>query len=444
MFKNLKEYYISYKQSEPDKKRLIEIVSVSLIILVILIIKISFNGFWIWGGDLAFAETGQFGDFVGGVIGTIFSAAGFYFLYITLNEQRKSSVKQEESFMRERLETRFFEMLKIHKENIQELNYTEKHRILDLNNNEIIEIKSRNEGRKVFKVIFHDFTLLAKELSWLFTDADEIYLKNYKNILQSNTIFNERNIDLLEIAKLDILYCIVFFGLSEEDRKVLYNIFSLRYNEEFTTKLIAFAALKPKKESKYYKLWKEFNQKDNNLKLATFRKFYQQIKDKDNEILNNRNQNNIFNKILKININYKKIEYAKYYGGHQFRLGHYFRHLFQSVNYINKAKDLPYSMKYENIKLLRAQISTFEQKLIFLNSISALGRSWELEKIGENSQEIHLDNQLITKYNLIKNIPDDVLFNKIKISSYYPLVLIETNYNPIDIVNRQNLEKKYN
>lgn len=444
MFKKLTDYYICYKESESDKKRLIEIVSVSLIILVIFIIKISCNGFWIWGGDLAFTETGQFGDFIGGVIGTIFSAAGFYFLYITLKEQRKASESQEDAFKRERLETRFFEMLKIHKENINELNYTEKHRILDSANNESIEVKNRSQGRKVFKVIFHDFTLIEKELSWLFIDIDEIYQNNYKLLLQNNKIFNDRKIDLLEIARLDILYCIVFFGLSEEDRKVLYNIFSIRYNEKFTTKLIAFSALKPKKESKYYLLWKKFNQKDNNIKLSIFNKYYQQLKDTNIEKISNQNQNNIFNKILKINVDPKKIEYAKYYGGHQFRLGHYFRHLFQSINYINKAKDLKYAMKYENIKLLRAQISTFEQKLIFLNSISALGRSWELEKFGENSQIINIDDQLITKYNLIKNIPDDVLLKKIKISSYYPLVIIETNYNSNDILKRQNLEKKYN
>ena len=94
--------------------------------------------------------------------------------------------------------------------------------------------------------------------------------------------------------------------------------------------------------------------------------------------------------------------------------------------------------------MLRAQISTFEQKIFFLNSISSIGRVWELEKLDNGSKEIEINYQLITKYNLIKNIPEDILLDDIKISSYYPSVIIETNYNQDDIIKRKNLEKYYN
>jgi len=40
------------------------------------------DGYNFWkSGRVEFDVTGQIGDFVGGVIGTIISAAGFYFLY---------------------------------------------------------------------------------------------------------------------------------------------------------------------------------------------------------------------------------------------------------------------------------------------------------------------------------------------------------------------------
>ncbi|MCA9761471.1 MAG: hypothetical protein KC463_08200, partial [Streptococcus sp.] len=77
----------------------------SVIILGVFIICICVDGYTFWGhSDIRFDVTGQVGDFIGGVIGTIISAAGFYFLYLTFNDQRKS-------FERERLESKFFDLI---------------------------------------------------------------------------------------------------------------------------------------------------------------------------------------------------------------------------------------------------------------------------------------------------------------------------------------------
>jgi hypothetical protein len=88
--------------------------------------------------------------------------------------------------------------------------------------------------------------------------------------------------------------------------------------------------------------------------------------------------------------------------GHQSRLGHYFRHLYQMVTYIHlqKMKDLmPWltpeeeqEKKYQYIKTIRAQLSTHEQALFLLNSLTPIGKVWWDEKI-------------IVRYGLVKNIP---------------------------------------
>src|SRR5687767_8545834 len=62
------------------------------------------------------ASSGQFGDFIGGVVGSIFSLAGVILLYITLRAQR-------ENFHRERLESNFFEMIRFHRANVDEIRY---------------------------------------------------------------------------------------------------------------------------------------------------------------------------------------------------------------------------------------------------------------------------------------------------------------------------------
>lgn len=117
--------------------------------------------------------------------------------------------------------------------------------------------------------------------------------------------------------------------------------------------------------------------------------------------------------------------YNKYYGGHQFRLGHYFRHIFQTVKFIDKEKYLTENEKYDYIKILRGQLSNYEQLVFFLNSLSEIGRTWELMKKHKPNKEINRNNQLITKYNLIKNIPMQYIVEAINLLDYYPEIEYE-------------------
>jgi hypothetical protein len=76
--------------------------------------------------------------------------------------------------------------------------------------------------------------------------------------------------------------------------------------------------------------------------------------------------------------------------GHQSRLGHYYRHLYQSISYVDQQTvDIN---KYEYAKTIRAQLTTHEQALLLLNSFSPIGSNW-------------WDNRYILTYSLVKNIP---------------------------------------
>lgn len=109
----------------------------------------------------------------------------------------------------------------------------------------------------------------------------------------------------------------------------------------------------------------------------------------------------------------KNLEYAGCY----LDLGIYFRQLFQMVSHINDSQVLSYKEKYNYIKNLRARLNINEQYLLFLNSMSTLGAPWE--KGFDNK-----DNKLITKYNLLKNIPEE--FPQIEDFDF------RTEYNHID------------
>lgn len=292
-------------------------------------------------------------------------------------------------------------------------------------------------------MIDYDFLKLYDEVDFLFDDKteEEIYQYEYLNLLKNNQTLTKRRIDLLLFAKVDMIYSILFLGLSTQDRYALDNLFSKRYNKIFYSKIIAFASLKPKEQSEYWPIWETFNKKGHE-RAKTFEEHYNSSidylpKERHNELATHI----FFKKSMPIHI---IKHFNKYYGGHQYRLGHYFRHLFLMVNYINDS-NLTFIKKLENIRLLRAQLSTYEQRIFFLNSISSLGRIWELENLESSDQAIEINNQLITKYNFIKNIPSDrIAETQVWISKFYPDILLETSYNRVLREKRDNLEASFN
>lgn len=76
--------------------------------------------------------------------------------------------------------------------------------------------------------------------------------------------------------------------------------------------------------------------------------------------------------------------------GHQSRLGHYYRHLYQMVRFVDQ-QEIGIK-KYEYVKTIRAQLSTHEQALLLVNSLTPIGSNWWRE-------------DLIVRYRLVQNIP---------------------------------------
>jgi hypothetical protein len=119
--------------------------------------------------------------------------------------------------------------------------------------------------------------------------------------------------------------------------------------------------------------------------------------------------------------------FNKYYGGHQHRLEHYFRHLFQTFKYLDSSKNLSDDEKMTYAKMARAQLSTYEQYLLFVNSISSIGMTWEFVSDRDKCFLGIIPDSipLITRYGLIKNLPGDD-FSDLKFSDYYPQLKYES------------------
>lgn len=296
----------NYKPKNWWQRNWIELVTIAVGVIIIhafLLFK-AFNG-----NELNSTNASEFGSFIGGYMGTLFALVSVIFLYTTLRDQRRTSEI-------EKFETRFFELIRFHRDNVQE-----------------ITLKTQN-GKKIFVLFIREFREIMKIVKAVF-----------------------KNDNLEEKQIIEISYLTFFYGIGPNSSRILKK--SLSGYDRIKVKKLTEELQSQKKEVK-----KE-------------RKF-----------------------------NYMPFE------GHQSRLGHYYRHLFQSIAYChNKKIDID---KYEYIKLIRAQLSNHEQALLFLNSISKLGKPWK-------------DENLIKTYRLIKNIPEDFFDPKkeIDIKGIYPEMIFE-------------------
>lgn len=233
----------------------------------------------------------QLGSFVGGYVGTMFALTGVVLLYVTLRSQLRSS--SEQSF-----ENKYFELLKMHRDNVAEL-----------------EVRGAS-GRKLF-------VLLLRELRCILDIV--------------RTVAQESSQQLTQVETLHVAYYCLFYGVGPNSSRML------------------------------------------RMSLSTFDSEFVEVIDKtlsDPEIkLRVRNEQNF--------------DYVPF-DGHQSRLGHYYRHLYQMVRYVDE-KQLTID-KYEYVKTVRAQLSTHEQALLLVNSLTPNGQDWWRKN-------------LIVKYRLVQNLP---------------------------------------
>lgn len=346
-----------------------------------------------------YAVTGQFGDFVGGVVGTFFALTGTLLIYLTFQEQANEN-------KRSAFEASFFEMIKLHRGNVSELQYRKEKNGED----------SLYENRQVFRVMFKEFIECYREVRKYSRskDVNDYVTTKYQAKLKEIVNSVNPNISLIEMARIDIAYSIFFYGIGEDGESVIRKNVQTRYNPEYYFKLLYFIKLKPKRSNRdRYKTWIKVRELD--LKglhslideLYKYRKHPYRIESPS-----------LLAAELKMHL-----PYEKYYGGHQFRLGHYFRHMYQSYKYLHNHKDVKDCDRYSYGKMYRAQLSTYEQALLFINSISSLGMKWEYtpEKAEGNAPA-----KLITEYNIIKNLPGGHL-SGIHYKTYYRNVAYESD-----------------
>lgn len=291
---------------------------------------------------------GQLGDLFGGIMNPLIaiSAALLTFLAFWMQYQANQDIQQQ--FKVQQFERQFYEMLRLYKENVNEMKIqgyateVSEETILPKDKKIVRTIIERNvEGRKVFVSMYEELILCIEICESL------------------NPQLGKMSSDDLNKIAFDIF----FFGIKSN-----YFLRNFEYSSIEEEKIQA---------EKINLLRRVFKDLRNKHKENGASDVYYEIKECE--------------KRFKINLKYRP------FSGHENRLGHYYRHLFYAVKYVvRKEKEgfITYNEAREYLKLLRAQMSNYEQLLLYYNYIIGYGRDWENEGF-------------LTKYRMLHNLPID-------------------------------------
>ncbi len=318
-------------QSTSIKETLKIFVTISGILLIIV-------SPWLFVQLREFKDTGEIGDTIGGITSPLVGLLGAILVYFALKEQIKANEMTRDQFSKQdrdnkinRFESRFYQLLALHKETVDEIS------LAGYNGKKV-------EKRKAFESMYREFRysfFLTKE--------------TYDKLRRENSL--SRDYSDIELTKL--AYIFFYAGVSSNYDHVTN---AMTNNDEF-------------EEALFDKVKEEITRVNRTHKA---------------------NRNNHFSTEIALSGLGSATTAKSYrpYSGHMPVLGHYYRHLYQTVSYVVKQDEklIPHEDKLEYLRTLRAQLTDHEQVLLYYNAIAEFGEEWII-------------HNYFTEYRMIRNIP---------------------------------------
>lgn len=320
-----------------------------------------------------FEKTGEIGDTIGGIM-TPFIAivasgltfAAFYMQYraneiqiANFKEQKKQFKeqldKQNEQFEEEytqqtlqfntqikeqkeaseieQFENKFFEMLRLHKENVNEIQKTNKDGVV-------------KQGRQLFNIMFREFEFCYKVVSQLCEKQPEL---------------KDKKTNLIRIS-----YAFYYTGIGKDAEPIFKAIIG---DNPLTNEV-----------HKYLKRLQENFGKKNKAGVA------------------------LEGSSIRMPNNKIEIFYTEFKPLHGQVIGHYYRHLFQTVKFVDAQSFLKDDEKKKYTKIIRAQLTDYEQAMLYYNIVSGFGRKWV-----KDDKHKGVTLELLVKYKMIHNAIPNLL-----------------------------------
>lgn len=289
---------------------------------------------------------GARGDAVQGWSAPVIGGLGIVLTFAAFWVQFQANERQRKDIKRERFENKFYELLRLHKENVSEINI----------------FRGTYTGRSAFIKMYEEY-------------KDILYICRKIGVDNPQLIPLPKGIDPIVIYH-EFAFKFFFFGVGQSTNEVhnTNDPFQAYINKVRTFLLLQQGSydevLATNKILKSSMIEAPFKPKEENFPL------------------------------------FKRHYIYRPFDGHISRLGHYYRHLFQMVKFVvvNNDLDLSKNEKYEYIKTLRATLSNHEQILLYYNAFNVPGKKWWKDNMTDlNGKEV--TTHFILDYKLIKNIP---------------------------------------
>jgi hypothetical protein len=282
-----------------------------ILIIVILSFPYLFTNFSWFGQD--FSNTGEIGDTVGGIMGPYIAIVAAFLTFFAFWVQYKANEQQKHDLQIERFESKFYNMIDIHRQNVTE-----------------IVIGKSLVSRKAFISMFNElkFLYLATDLFFKTPQQKDLI----KSLTGSDSISDENTFN--------IAYLIFFFGIGPNSTKLIFSLVDNRYSGIL-------------------------------LNLEVYLKGQQTIWRQEKKIAideKTREGDGVF--ILKTS--YKPFNGHMSRLSHYIR--HLFQ-LLKFID-DQPDKIINYDAKYNYASTVRAQLSAHEQLLLYYNALSSLGKPW--------------------------------------------------------------------
>ncbi|AXG70813.1 putative phage abortive infection protein [Kordia sp. SMS9] len=309
-----------------------------------------------------YSTLGSIGDTVGGLLNPIVGIAAALLTFLAFYVQYIANQKVQRQLRMQQFESQFYEKVRLHKENINEISvhgyelmrettktYVDEDAKTDERFKQMTTSESQvarfTRGRQLFERMFIEVTACYELLEWLACKDD-----NHTCVYDEST--------LMQVA-----YRIVYYGINSYNNDVFEGIDDAAYIE---------------------KVKKDFNKKrkDHKASSGQLNVFYGRWKEKGNPESK---------RTIRLYVKYKP------FSGHEFHLGHYYRHLFSTVKYVVQQEgDLLHKVEVqEHLKTLRSQLSAAEQIMLYYHFRMDHAAEWE--------------TYLKDDYNMIENIPKERL-----------------------------------
>jgi hypothetical protein len=348
--------------------------------------------------------SGSIGDTLGGLMnpfvaiaGVIVTGLAFYMQFKANKAVLEANDQLKDQFKLQQFESQFYEMIRLHKENVNEMS-----------------IEGYVAGDSVHRKAQHIYTIVK---------LDKLKLNGLKNRL-----YHSGNTDQSR-AKKEITGRKVFYLMVKELEACFQVIKTLHYPQsrsEYTINKGKVYINSDRRDGLFRLAYHVFfsgkdvlrKQIDKNeietiiegdANVHFYEDFLRELKIlRTSHKYGVRHLKNYFSEELVSQDLYLDFSYLPF-GGHQIRLGHYYRHMLSLVKHVvDQPNDfLTYEDKRKYLKIFRAQLSNHEVVLLFYNWLGEYGCAWE-----EDVKDSMGRNKYFTDYRILHNLNKHLVLNE--------------------------------